>query len=493
MLQAESKMIAFLVLVSGFVGLSVAESAGSYEKDPEYWHRIADLDLKYRLSPRQKGVAKNVILFLGDGMGISTVTAARILAGQMAGKNGEENQLSFDKFPYTGLSKTYSVNYQTTDSAASATAYMTGVKTNNGVLGLSAAASKGNCSSSKDAHVDSILRWSLNAGKSAGVVTTTRVTHASPAASYSHTPHRDWESESKSKECKDIAIQLITENSDINVIMGGGKDNFANRKDKRNLIKEWEQRMKKKNNSYKYVNNTAGLKSVDFDKTNYLLGLFSPSHMQIEKDRDPKKEPSIVDMTEKAIQILQKNKKGFFLFVEGGRIDHGHHWSKPAVALHETVTFSKAVDIALQMTNASETLIVVTADHSHVMTMGGSAARNNPILGLSADESHKPNDDTLDGKPYTTILYANGPGHIDPRPDITNVDTNSTKYVSQSVFFIDPETHGGEDVGIFATGPQSFLYTGVHEQNYIPMVMAYASCVGPYAEGKKPCAKYEQP
>ncbi|XP_059170475.1 alkaline phosphatase, tissue-nonspecific isozyme-like [Physella acuta] len=503
MLQAELTMIAFLVLVSGFVGLSVAESAESYEKDPKYWHRIVDQDLLDRLSPRQKGVAKNVILFLGDGMGISTVTASRILAGQMAGNNGEQYKLSFDKFPYMGLSKTYSVNYQTTDSAASATACLTGVKTNNGVLGLSAAASKGNCSSSKNAQVDSILRWSLNAGKSAGVVTTTRVTHASPAASYSHTPHRDWESESQSKECEDIALQLITRNYDINVIMGGGRTKFyppgsdstsnGTREDRRNLVQEWEQIMRKKNVSYSYVYNKASLDNVNLDKTDYLLGLFNQDHMNDEKSRDPTKEPSIVDMTEKAIKILQKNKKGFFLFVEGGKIDLGHHNSTAAVALHETVTFSKAVEISLQMTNASETLIVVTADHSNVMSMGGSAARNNPILGVSANAKHRPVIEAKDKLAYTTILYANGPGYRRPRQDVTKVDTSSATYVSQSAVPMAKETHGGEDVGIFATGPQSFLYTGVHEQNYIPMVMAYASCVGPYAEGKKPCAKYEQP
>ncbi|CAL1532890.1 unnamed protein product [Lymnaea stagnalis] len=508
-------VILIAVLVAA-VMVGVAQSDvndNNYEQDPTYWHNMAQKELEDTLRERPRGVAKNVIFFLGDGMGPTTVTAARILAGQLLGFKGEEQKLSFDKFPFTGLSRTYNVDHQITDSAASGTAYLTGVKTNQGLLGLSGAAIRKRCNSTEGAHVDSILRWSLNAGKSAGIVTTARVTHASPGAAYSHSADRDWESDRNiphaEKDCADIALQLISDNNDINVVMGGGRAYFypvdapdpepdptfntskVCRADGRNLIQEWQDIMASKKARHRFVHNKKGFDSVDSTRTDYLLGLFTQSHMSYELDRNKTKEPSIADMTEKAIQILKKNSKGFFLFVEGGRIDHGHHDTRPAHALHEVVAMAQAVEVATKLTDPFDTLIVVSADHSHVMNLAGYATRGNPILGLSDNDDKVPSLAASDKKPYTTLLYGNGPGYREPRPNITGVDTESKNYVSQSAVPFKSETHGGEDVGIFAQGPQSFLYSGVHEQNYIPMVMAYASCVGPYAEGKKPCAKHE--
>ncbi|BFZ22884.1 hypothetical protein BsWGS_25923 [Bradybaena similaris] len=481
-----------------------------YEKDPTYWHNVAQLELETSLKEPTRGVAKNVILFLGDGMGPTSVTAGRILAGQLKGLKGEEYKLSFDLFPFTGLSRTYNVDSQITDSAASGTAYLTGVKTNQGVLGLSAATKRANCASTEGARVDSILRWSADAGKSTGVVTTTRLTHATPGASYSHSADRDWESDrlipQSEKACEDIALQLVTRNQDINVILGGGRAYFypegfadpepdpnfntstVSRLDNRNLIEEWKNDKAAKKRAHQFVYNKAGLDNVNSVHTDYLLGLFTQDHMTYDLDRNRTKEPSIAEMTQKAIEILKKNKHGFFLLVEGGKIDHGHHDSLAHYALSELVAMAEAVDVARKLTDDKETLIVVTADHSHVMDIAGYATRGTPILGLSTLDSKVTLEDVIDKKPYTTILYANGPGYVVPRQNLSNVDTSNTSYTFQSGVPMSSETHGGEDVTIYANGPQSFLYTGVHEQNYIPMVMAYASCVGPYASGGKSCA-----
>ncbi|XP_059170470.1 alkaline phosphatase-like [Physella acuta] len=484
----------------------------SHESEPAFWHDIAQREMEDSLRPRPQGVAKNIIFFLGDGMGPTSVTAARILQGQLKGRRGEEEKLSFDKFPYTGLSRTYSVDHQITDSAASGTAYLTGVKTNSGLLGLSAAAVRKQCNSTAGASVDSILRWSLQEGKSAGIVTTARVTHASPGASYAHSADRDWESDrhipADQKNCEDIALQLISRNSDIHVVLGGGRAAFYpedfedpdpnpsfntskdSRTDGRNLIQEWKSYMTSQGLKHKFVFNKTGFNDVTAANTDFLLGLFSQDHMSYELNRDATKEPSLSEMTEKAISILRKNPKGFFLFVEGGRIDHGHHASLAVHALHETVAFAQAVQTATTLTDQLDTLTVVTADHSHVMSIAGYATRGNPILGLSDSDQKVPSLATLDKKPYTTLLYGTGPGYRETRPNITLENTADKRYISQSAVPMSKETHGGEDVGIFAQGPQSFLYTGVHEQNYIPMVMAYASCVGPYAEGGKPCARH---
>ncbi|CAG5131710.1 unnamed protein product, partial [Candidula unifasciata] len=477
--------------------------------NPTYWHNVAQSELETSLKEPTRGVAKNVILFLGDGMGPTTVTAGRIFAGQLKGLKGEEHKLSFDQFPFTGLSRTYNVDSQITDSAASGTAYLTGVKTNQGMLGVSAAAVKSNCASTVGAHVDSILRWSALAGKSTGVVTTTRITHATPGASYSHSPDRDWESDRwvfwvPLGSLVDMCVSMYV---CACVILGGGRAYFypegfadpdpdpsfdpskVSRLDRRNLIEEWKNDKARKWQSHQFVYNKAGLDHVSSVQTDFLLGLFTQDHMTYDIDRNRTKEPSIAEMTQKAIEILKKNKHGFFLLVEGGKIDHGHHDSLAHYALSELVAMAEAVDVAKKLTDETETLIVVTADHSHVMDIAGYATRGTPILGLSTLDSKTSLKDVKDRKPYTTILYANGPGYGVPRQNLTNVDTSNTSYIFQSAVPMSSETHGGEDVTIYASGPQSFLYTGVHEQNYIPMVMAYASCVGPYGKGGKPCAR----
>ncbi|XP_039979345.1 intestinal-type alkaline phosphatase-like, partial [Xiphias gladius] len=155
------------------------------EKLPAYWdaQARASLDAALKLHPRNHQ-AKNIILFLGDGMGVSTVSAARILRGQMEGSSGEETVLAMDTFPYVALSKTYSVDKQVADSASTATAYHCGVKANAKTVGLSANAVAYECNTTFGNEVYSVLRRAKAQGKSVGIVTTTRVQHASPAAAY---------------------------------------------------------------------------------------------------------------------------------------------------------------------------------------------------------------------------------------------------------------------------------------------------------------------
>lgn len=477
------------------------------EETQEYWNNEASDTLrKARNIKPNIAVAKNVILFLGDGMGISTVTAARILKGQNNNRTGEEGLLSFESFPNVALSKTYNMNAQTADSAGTATAFVSGVKTNYGVLGVDGTVFKGNCAQMTEASkLKSILHWSQEAGKSVGLVTTARVTHATPGALYSNSPDRDWESDANMEGvtggCVDIARQLIDNNININVVLGGGRrsflrksdldpesgDNSVNgRRDNRSLVEDWQRLHAEMNHRYSYVWNQTGFDAVDPQNTDYLLGLFNNNHMNYEVDRagDQGKEPSLVEMTEKAIQILSKNKNGFFLLVEGGRIDHGHHATMALRALTETVVFADAVSKAATMTTASETLIVTTADHSHVFTIGGYPSRGNPIFGLTDDNGTL--DIADDGKPFTTLMYANGPGsfvtaNATVRPNLTETLTNDRNYRQQSAVPLSSESHGGEDVAIYAQGPMSHLFHGVHEQHYIAHVMAYASCIGRYS------------
>ncbi|XP_005988748.2 alkaline phosphatase, tissue-nonspecific isozyme [Latimeria chalumnae] len=435
-------------------------------------------------------------MFLGDGMGVATVTAARILKGQLQSKSGEETQLEMDKFPYVALSKTYNTNAQVPDSAGTATAYLCGVKANEGTLGVTAATVRGQCNTTTGNEVTSILRWAKDAGKAVGIVTTTRVTHATPSAAYAHAANRDWFSDNEmppealQQGCKDIARQLVDNVPDIEVIMGGGRKYMApqntrdieypnepkangTRLDGRNLTEEW--RKKKGNKNAQYVWNLRQLKQLNLKEVDFLLGLFEPHDLMYELDRNRETDPSLQDMVEVAIKILRKNPNGFFLLVEGGRIDHGHHEGKAKQALHEAVEMDKAIGIAGMMTSERDTLTVVTADHSHVFTFGGYTPRGNPLFGMA------PMLSDVDNKPFTSILYGNGPGYKvinGERENVSNIDIHYNNYLAQSAVPLRQETHGGEDVAVFAKGPMAHLLHGVHEQNYIPHVMAYAACIG---------------
>ncbi|XP_028259502.1 intestinal-type alkaline phosphatase-like isoform X2 [Parambassis ranga] len=428
-------------------------------------------------------------------MGIPTVTATRILKGQLAGHSGEETSLVMDTFTHLALSKTYNVDQQMPDSAGTATAYLCGVKANYGTVGLTAATPRYNCSASFGNEVTSILHRAKQAGKSVGVVTTTRVQHASPSASYAHSADRGWysdsdlSSEARQNGCRDIAYQLVY-NTEINVILGGGRQYMlpntqqdpeypkekGTRSDGRNLISEWANGKQRA----KYVWNKADFDAVIPRNTDFLLGLFEPKDCRYELDRNPNTEPSLTEMTEKAIQILSKNPKGFFLFVEGGRIDHGHHAGKAKRALYEAVEFDRAIGRAAELTSELDTLTVVTADHSHVFAFGGHSARGNPVLGVSRGLAD-------DKKHFTTAVYGNGPGYQivnGTRPDVNESISSGNDYRQQAPVPLDSETHGIEDVAIFAKGPMSHLFHGVQEQSYIPHVMAYAACIEPYVDCK---------
>lgn len=427
---------------------------------------------------------RNVILFLGDGMGISTITAARILAGQRQGGSGEEHSLSFEEFANVALIKTYNVDAQVADSAGTMSAIMTGIKTRIGHISVAPDAMHDDCPASLSHAVPTLLEQAEDAGIATGVISTARLTHATPAATYAHVPNRDWESDADLSEsavsggCRDIARQLIEfdHGDGIELAMGGGRRAFipataadpeydgvrGSRGDGRDLTEEWVAARE----GAVYVWNQAGFEALSAADPGPVLGLFDPSHMQYEADRgdDPGGEPSLSDMTRFAIDKLSRNPRGFFLMVEGGRIDHGHHAGNAYRALTDTVELSRAVAVALEATDAANTLILVTADHSHTMTISGYPKRGNPILGKVETPLGTLARDS-EGRPYTTLGYANGPGYRAQPPDLSEVDTQALNYRQMAAFPLPSETHGGEDVAAYATGPGAEAVRGVMEQN----------------------------
>ncbi|BFF97479.1 membrane-bound alkaline phosphatase [Drosophila madeirensis] len=464
----------------------------SGEATQAYWHEASKQLLREKLSQvRNTNRAKNIILFLGDGMGLATLAAARSYIG------GEEQKLSFEEFPFTGLSKTYSVDKITPDSACTSTSYLCGVKANYGTIGVNAHVLRGDCQAMANAsnHVFSLGKWAMDSGKAAGLVTTTRVTHASPSGVYAHTADREWENNALLEEgcgeqaagLQDIAMQLIygEVGSKLKVMLGGGKRNFydpefydkGRRTDGRNLVEEFEALQE----GNTFVKTQKKLLKVNATETGRLLGLFSSGHMHyhVEQLADPENnEPTLEEMTEKAIEVLSTEEQGYFLFVEGGKIDISHHDTMARIALDETAELSKAVRRARELTNPEETLIVVTSDHSHTFSVSGYQPRGSDIFGAAKAKGQ-------DKKPYLPLSYANGKSFdlyyntlTHEREDPVALASGDFDQLFPAMVPLESETHGGEDVGVFASGPWAHLFTGVYEQNAIPHMMAFAACVG---------------
>jgi len=433
--------------------------------------------------------ARNVILFVGDGLSLTTVAAARILEGQLRGEHGEENSLVFERFDHLALAKTYNTNQQTPDSAGTMTAMATGVKSFAGSIAVDQRARRADCQSVPGSERVTLLDLAALADMATGVVTTTRLTHATPAALYARSPDRTWETDSglppsaREAGCHDIARQLIEYSigRGIDLAMGGGRRAFlpieqadpeysdlqGHRSDGRDLTAEWQ------DEGGHFVWNRAQMMALP-DDGKPVLGLFEPSHMQYEHDRsdDTGGEPSLAEMTALAIERLSVREEGFFLMVEGGRIDHAHHANNAWRALTDTIAFARAVETTLERVDLEDTLIVVTADHGHALTFGGYGQRGNPIAGLAVrpaigDEPPEPLTDNA-GRKITVLGYATGPGYRGgERPDYDQVDPTEPSFRQEAAVYLWSSSHTAEDVPVYATGPGAASLRGVIEQNVI--------------------------
>mgnify|MGYP002784405951 CR=1 FL=1 len=460
--------------------------------------------------------AKNVIFFVGDGMGISTVTAGRVFS-VVAG-----SQLVLDQFPYTALSRTYAADSITPDSAPTMTAMMTGVYTNQSVIGFG----EGTEANDFNGDGDGVAPWTLlelakKNGMRVGVVSTATITHATPAATYAHINQRNNES--------DIALQALPSDATFNarlgggidLLMGGGRRFFVPntqadeegtngaRTDGRDLRAEFQSA------GYQYVWNQSGFNAL---QSLPALGLFESSHMEWEYDRpnDLGGEPSLKDLTTKAVQLLEhatrRPSEGYFLHVEAGRIDHAHHAGNAYRALTDMQEFDEAIGAAAQLVDLDETLIIVSADHSHVFNIAGYPLR--PLQELPyAPKSYDPDFATANAKghgildvvwdidqntghvfaapdrngvPYTVLGYHNGPGYrnavrVDPRSDpfkglgnVTPTGPSHPAYYQESAVPMGSETHSGEEVGIYAIGRGAELVHGTVKNTFIFQVMKAA-------------------
>ncbi len=451
------------------------------------------------------GEAKNVIFFLGDGYGPVAYTAARIYSV------GEDGSLITDTFPYTARVKTYSLDAQTTDSAPSMAAYTTGVKTRNETLALDASTlalpyppsavvitnadsstttvnnAKNNCPTSGNGVASATaLELAKAKNKATGVVTTARLTHATPAATYAHICHRNAE--------YDIATQAVPNGAGSNGALGNGIDVMLGgisyywrpfnqtttprgRPDGRDLVAEMISQ------GYSFINDRASLAAAPSDGSKKLIGLFdmepgySDGHMSYDLDRDPAKEPSLSEMTAKAIDVLSKNPNGYYLMVEAGRIDHALHASNAKRALQEAEALDSAIRTAISKVDLSNTLIVVTADHDHTMAFNGYGKRGTDILGLNVDFKTGLQSTDVNGINYTTLVFGNSSGgksiptataatggnRPDTRAMLSTSAVTANDYRQESVIRLsggNNESHGSGDVMLFATGAASNTFKG---------------------------------
>ncbi len=430
--------------------------------------------------------AKNIIFFLGDGMGATTITAARIFKYQ------EEGFLNMEKMERSARIKTYSNDAQTTDSAPSMGSYMTGIKINNDVISMADAKpirtrndANGNgtideCGAGNGRAAPTILELAKARGKAVGAVTTTELTHATPASTFAHTCQRN--------AGYTIATQIVPGGAGYNpalldgvdVLMGGGRHHFTpydaatnkkGRADGRNLMAEFAAK------GYVVASNKDQMAAAKPGRK--FVGIYSDAtHMDYEIERRAA-QPALTEMALKAIDLLAPDPDGFFLMVEGGKIDHALHDSNAKRALVDTIAFDDAIAAVLERMRVLDpglknTLIVVTADHDHTIVMNGYARRGNPVLDIVRNYSDGQPARDADGKTYTTLVFGNGPNRPQVRSDVDSAAALGDDYHQETGVKLAGETHGGGDVKLFATGAGSQDFKGTMENTRVFHLMKAA-------------------
>jgi alkaline phosphatase len=398
-----------------------------------------------------KGKAKNVILMIPDGYSASYATNYRWYKGK---ESRMDSMLA-------GMMRTHSANSEVTDSAAAGTAMATGVKTNNGMI-----------STDPDGkELKTILETVEEKGKSTGLVATSTISHATPAVFASHVASRADEGS--------ITPQLLE--NDVDVILGGGKDYFlpksvGGKQETRNLVEE------AKEDGYTFIEEGNQLQGVNGEK---VLGLFAKDAMAPELDREQTNQPSLSDMTEKAISLLSKDKEGFFMMVEGSQIDWAGHAHDAAWAMKDAEAFEKAVEKAVQFAEKDgNTLVVVVGDHdTGGMSVGGynqSDAKLEVLRDVTATGNFMASKINADKSNIKEVVKEY------TKQDLTTAEVDrikSSKNMANTINDIISEkalvgwttgNHTGVDVPLYAFGPQADLFNGLKQNTEIPVLMAEA-------------------
>lgn len=424
--------------------------------------------------------ARNVIFFLGDGMGINTLTAARIYAV------GESGELTIDTLPESAFVKTYSNDAQVTDSAASMSAYMTGVKQNNGVISMSgdtlalAPAADGSSRCTNGQAVPTLLELAKARGLATGIVTMTSVTDATPAATYAHACHRKLQNQIAAMMVPGGAGYNTALGGGIDLVVGGGAQYFkpaaggGKRLDGRDLLAELQA------HGYRTAFDAASFKALA-PSALPAIALFAQDDLAYDAERDPARQPSLAEMTRKAVSLLgqrsaQGGSQGFFLMVEGGLIDHALHATRAKRALQETAAFDAALKAAIDEMQKVDpglkhTLIVATADHDHTLLINGYSPRSgkttpdNPgVLGLVRSLPDGKVKLDKDGAPYAILGFGTGEHRVQgsraSQAGLTDAIVSADDYHQEAAVRMKSETHGGADVYLGAAGAGAEVFRG---------------------------------
>jgi alkaline phosphatase len=436
--------------------------------------------------------AKNVILFIGDGMGLVSRQVARILSKGIT--EGKYNGLLEMELLNDGLALLNTSGYDSlvTDSANSASAYATGHKSVVNAMGVYENSDPNPLNHPKVENITELVKRA--AGMSVGLVTTSNVTDATPGAMVAHTRRR--------AELNFIAGEMMK----ADVVLGGGSQQFlpqstagSKRKDDRNLIEEFKAK------GYAFAGNRSELAAAKGDK---ILGLFHLDHMNVYLDREILKapgvlkdftdQPTLMEMTQKAIEVLSRNENGFFLMVEGACIDKQLHvmdWERSA---YDTIEFDKAIGIAREFAaKDGSTLILATADHSHGISITGTYHEKDGKTGREAVRTYANSifptfvDSDGDGFPENpapdvtlALQYANHPDyrenfkfHVTPTaPAIMSGDVAiaNVKRAPDGIFYPgtipgaeSQEVHAADDVPLSAAGPGADYFKGVMDNTEV--------------------------
>lgn len=401
------------------------------------------------------GKVENVIYMIPDGFSSDYATNYRAFKG--------ENAVWDDHLK--GMYTTHSANSDITDSAAAGTAMATGIKTNNGVIGLD----------TKGKKVETILEAAEKDGRSTGLVATSTITHATPAAFASHVESRNNETE--------IAKQFI--DNDVDVLLGGGKNNFlpaseGGNQDELNLIEQAEEK------GYELIETRDELelhKKINVNKGDKLLGLFAEGALAPELHRDGTEEPSLKEMTETAIDVLEEDKDGFFLVVEGSQIDWAGHANDAAWAMSDVEAFEEAVEAAIDFAKKDgKTLVVVAGDHD----TGGMTTGSNGNMTLNAKDLQSVsatgdymasllNDDRSNVsevlKEHTGLTFSEE--EVQQIKDSENAAFAINTIISDKANVGWTSTnHTGADIPLYVYGPQSQKFVGFHDNTDLPKLIA---------------------
>jgi alkaline phosphatase len=383
--------------------------------------------------------AKNHVFYIVDGMGPAHITGARLYKG------GSQSKLFLESLPITGLVRTYSTNDFVTDSASSATAYASGVKTFNGAIGVQEV-------QGQLQNLETIFTTAKEAGKSVGIVTTTRVTHATPAAYFAHQRSR--------REENAIAAQFL--NSPIDLMIGGGRMHFLSkedggvREDGRNLLTEAQEK------GFTVITSNKELARYRPKQKERLLALIEMDHLPYELDRKDE-QLELKELVKIAHAQLSNNPKGYILIVEAARVDHASHMNWAIHAFEDMLAFDRALEVSASLID-KETLLLVTADHETAGLAISGYAPHSVAQGKSLLKNHV-RDFSNDKLNHGFISWATGPGFESPLKVDESVEVFRHKATYPARY--DSAYHTAVDVPVLAMGPGAEKFSGFQDNHEI--------------------------